>query len=61
MGNDGRGLDRQFASILIEPHKASLKRLAWAYGCAKKGSDEEARLLKLMRERVLHEEASHGT
>lgn len=27
---------------------ASLKRIAWAYGCAKKGSDEEAELEVLL-------------
>lgn len=27
---------------------ASLKRIAWAYGCAKKGSEQEARLRDLL-------------
>ena len=31
---------------------ASLKRIAWAYGCAKKGSDEERALLAVLVERI---------
>lgn len=31
---------------------ASLKRIAWAYGCAKKGSSEEQMLLVLLLEKV---------
>lgn len=37
----------------------SLKRLAWAYGCSKKGSEEEAQLRRALLERageVLQEE-----
>lgn len=30
----------------LDANAFSLKRLAWAYGCAKKGSDEETELLK---------------
>ena len=29
----------------------SLKRLAWAYGCSKKGSEEESRLLAALLEK----------
>lgn len=32
---------------IIDPN-ASLKRIAWAYGCSKKGSDEEAKLKKIL-------------
>ena len=30
----------------------SIKRLAWAFGCAKKGSDEELQLYRLLVERI---------
>ena len=40
------------ANIFANPEQASLKRVAWAYGCAKKDSDEESRLLELLIERV---------
>jgi len=30
---------------------ASIKRIAWAFGCAKKDSDEEAALYRLLLER----------
>jgi hypothetical protein len=36
------------ASILSNPDASSLKRLAWAYGCAKKGSDEERILRSIL-------------
>ncbi len=35
-------------SIITNPDIASLKRVAWAYGCSKKGSDEEAALLAIL-------------
>jgi hypothetical protein len=38
--------------IVLAPETASLKRLAWAYGCAKKGSDEERQLEVLLLERA---------
>lgn len=31
---------------------ASLKRIAWAYGCAKKGSDEEEALRRILVAKV---------
>ena len=31
---------------------ASLKRLAWAYGCAKSGSEDEARKLDMLTTRI---------
>lgn len=40
------------ANIFANPEQASLKRVAWAYGCAKKDSDEEGELLKLLIERM---------
>lgn len=32
--------------------KSPLKRIAWAYGCARKGSVEEARLRSLLMEKL---------
>ena len=43
---------RGVAKILIDPDSASTKRIAWAFGCAKKDSDEEAALYKLLCDRV---------
>ena len=31
---------------------ASLRRIAWSYGCSKKGSDEEEMLRKLLMEKA---------
>jgi len=38
--------------VLIDPEAASLKRIAWGYGCAKKDSEEEAALYRLLCDRV---------
>jgi len=46
---------RTVASILTNPDAASLKRIAWAYGCAPKGSDEERQLRTLLLEKLKHE------
>lgn len=46
----------QAFSVLTNPDAASLKRIAWAFGCAKKGSDEEARLHEILVERVRRED-----
>lgn len=40
------------ASILENPDGASLKRIAWAYGCARKGSDEERAMLEALLAKV---------
>lgn len=40
------------ALININPNTASLKRIAWAYGCSKKGSDEEKQLLAVLVARI---------
>lgn len=40
------------ASVLENPDGCSLKRLAWAYGCAPKGSNEEHQLEAILRRRV---------
>jgi len=42
---------RTKASILVNPESASTKRLAWAFACAKKDSDEEIALYRLLVER----------
>lgn len=34
---------------------SSTKRIAWAYGCAKKGSPEEAKLRALLNLKVINE------
>jgi hypothetical protein len=46
------------ASIIEKPDVSSLKRLAWAYGCAKKESDEERILRDILIDRVMRERAS---
>lgn len=43
------------ASVIEDPDRASLKRIAWAYGCAKKGSDEERMLRTILLERARRE------
>ena len=35
---------------------SSLKRIAWAYGCAKKGSETEALLRELLLQKLREEE-----
>jgi len=39
----------------------TLKRLAWAYGCARKGSDEERKLRALLVQRVLETQGKEET
>lgn len=34
--------------ILTAPDAASVKLVAWAYGCAKRGSDDERQLLEIL-------------
>lgn len=45
-------LDRTRHSIIADPRGVSLKRLAWAYGFAPKGSAEERALRDLLLERA---------
>lgn len=40
------------ASILTDPNASTVKRLAWAYGCALKGSEIEAKLLAVLIARI---------
>jgi hypothetical protein len=39
-------------SLLVDLQSASLKRIAWAYGVAKKGSETERQLEKALVEKV---------
>lgn len=43
------------ASVISNPDVSSLKRIAWAYGCAKKGSDEERVLRAILLDRAMRE------
>ena len=48
--------------ILVDPATASTKRIAWAFGCAKKDSDEERQLFLILRDRfatLARERAAH--
>jgi hypothetical protein len=46
------------ASVIQNPDAASLKRIAWAYGCARKGSDEELVLRAILFDRAAREVAA---
>lgn len=48
------------AGILTNPDAHSVKRIAWAFGCARKGSDEEAALYRVLRERFAKMAAERG-
>lgn len=41
------------SNLLTNPDGASLKRIAWAFGCAKKDSLEEDALRRLLVQRIL--------
>ena len=47
-----RGVYYALANAADNAESVSTKRLAWAYGCAKKGSVEEETLYRLLVERV---------
>lgn len=40
------------ARTIINASTSSLKRIAWAFGCAPKGSDEERQLRELLLDRA---------
>ena len=42
---------------IVDPEKYSLKRAAWAYGVAKRGSIEEAELLQVLIAKVFEHAA----
>ena len=46
---------RAVAETIFKADTATLKRIAWAYGCAKKGSDEERQLYALLMDRAAKE------
>ena len=39
-------------NILEKPEEATLKRVAWAYGCIRVGAEGEAQLLVLLRQKL---------
>jgi hypothetical protein len=39
-------------AIFNDPDGASLKRVAWAFSCSRVGSEDEARLLALLRTKL---------
>ncbi len=43
---------KSISSIIVDPASASTKRIAWAFGCAKKDSDEEIALYRVLVERI---------
>lgn len=47
---------KTMAAIFDDPDSVSLKRIAWAYGCARKGSDEEEKLLAVLLEKAKKEQ-----
>jgi hypothetical protein len=51
-------VSRNTASIIADPDSASLKRIAWAFGCAKHGSDEEMQLRAILIAKIQQEPQS---
>lgn len=49
VGGVVKGAARQ---IFANPDGASLKLVAWAYGCIRQGTEEEAQLLSLLRAKL---------
>jgi hypothetical protein len=39
-------------NIFTNPDEASLKRVAWAFGCIREGSEEEEKLLAILRAKL---------
>lgn len=52
MSKQENTLGRTLANIVLHPDQASLKRIAWAYGCSKKGSEEERQLHEILAARL---------
>jgi hypothetical protein len=40
------------ATVFADPNGTSIKRVAWAFGCAKKDSDEEIALYRILLEKA---------
>src|SRR5258705_12366704 len=51
-GGEYRPAQASISHTIVDAETCSLKRLAWAYGCAPKGSPEERQLGALLLERV---------
>ena len=51
----GRVVQAASQNIFNNPDAASLKRVAWAYGSSRAGSNDEARLLGILREKLAAE------
>lgn len=49
------GATLQEFKILTNPDAASLKRVAWVYGCTKPGSDSERQLRDILIEKAKRE------
>lgn len=47
-----RPVQQSIARTIVDAETCSLKRLAWAYGCAPKGSSEEKQLEMLLLKRA---------
>ncbi len=54
------GTQPAIARTIAAANTCSIKRLAWAYGCAKSGSSEEAQLGQLLLDRVSAELVESG-
>ncbi len=39
-------------NIFADPDAASSKRVAWAYGCSRAGSEDEVRLLAILKAKL---------
>lgn len=50
--SENKSVTKATFGVLVAPSSASLKRIAWAFGCAKKGSDEERQLEAILRDRL---------
>ena len=44
--------DKRVMTLIANPDDASLKRIAWAFGCAKRDSEQERVLYRILLERV---------
>lgn len=51
---------RNVGAIIENPASATTKRLAWAYGCARKGSPEEQLLYDILCARLVQEAVVRG-
>ena len=55
----GRVVHAAAQQIFANPDTSSLKLVAWTYGCIRKGSEDEQKLLVLLKAKLgFHEEAT---